>query len=291
MIESVYENEDNSKPQQLRAQAYWTILSGGMGHIFGNCPIWHFGSDGGWCGSVNWKGALDSPGSMSMFYMQKLFRSRPWFSADPDIEHVAMIAGYGSWGNTNYVTTARMGNNSTLIAYLPDSTTVTIDMSAITGVSARSWWYNPANGEAIEIGLSMTTGQLDFTPPSNGDWVLVIDDASLELPAPGSFVYLSINRTSETEEVVPVIKNHPNPLNNYTRFEYNVSKPSKVTLTIYNLLGQKVRVLRDGNENTGKKIVDWDGTDNYRHELSSGTYVYVLEIGKQRFSRKLLILK
>jgi hypothetical protein len=184
-----------------------------------------------------------------------------------------------------------MGNNSTLIAYLPDSTTVTIDMSAITGVSARSWWYNPANGEAIEIGLSMTTGQLNFTPPSNGDWVLVIDDASLELAAPGSFVYLSIYRTSETDEVTPVIKNHPNPLNNYTRFEYTVSKPSEVRLTIYNLLGQKVSVLRDGNENAGKKIVDWDGTDNYGHSISSGTYVYVLEIGSQRFCRKLLILK
>jgi len=291
MIESAYENEHDATTQELRAQAYWTILSGGMGHIFGNCPIWNFGSSSGWCGLTNWKSALSSDGSVSMAYMQKLFKSRPWFWLEPDIDHNAIVSGYGSWGSSTYVTTALIGNSSTLIAYLPSARQVTVDMSVITGVDVRSWWYNPSNGEATEIGFFASAGMLDFTPPSNGDWVLVIDDASLELPAPGSDEYLSINKHSELDREVLLLANHPNPFNNYTRFEYGIPKHAKVKLTIFNLIGQEIRVLVDRNENAGKKTLDWDGTDTFGRPVSTGTYVYVLEINNQRFCKKLLILK
>jgi hypothetical protein len=291
MIESVYENEHGANTQQLRAQAYWSILSGGMGHIFGNCPIWHFGSNSGWCGTNNWESELSSDGSVSMFYMQKLFISRAWFWLVPDIEHNAVVSGYGSWGNDNYVTTALIANNNTLIAYLPSARQVTVDMSYISGVDARSWWYNPSNGEATEIGIFATAGQLDFTPPSNGDWVLVIDDASLELSAPGSDKYISPIRPVERVNVVQELSNYPNPLNSYTRFEYSVPKYSRVKMTIFNVLGQEIRVLIDAYEYAGNKTVDWDGTDNFGNSLSSGTYIYVLEIDKNRYNNKLIILK
>ena len=39
LIEAAYESEHHVTGQQLRAQAYYTVLSGGFGHIFGNCPI------------------------------------------------------------------------------------------------------------------------------------------------------------------------------------------------------------------------------------------------------------
>jgi hypothetical protein len=51
--------------------------------------------------------------------------------------------------------------------------------------SARSWWFNPATGAASLIDDSSNSGSRVFTPPSVGDWLLVIDDASLGLPAPG----------------------------------------------------------------------------------------------------------
>jgi flagellar hook assembly protein FlgD len=137
----------------------------------------------------------------------------------------------------------------------------------------------------------MSEGQLDFNPPTSGDWVLIIDDASLELPAPGSEEYLSINTTTDFEKTIQVLENYPNPLNNNTRFEYHIPKYSRVKLTIFNLLGQEVRVLTDGYDYAGKKILDWDGTDNNGCSLSSGTYVYVLQIDKQTFYRKLTILK
>ena len=188
MQESAYENEHNSSQQRLRSEAYWPVLSGGFGHIFGNCPIWSFGTSAtaSFCSSTNWKSQLNSQGSLSMMYVQKLFNSRAWHLMVPDFSHTVMTAGYGSWGNTNYATAALTENGNTMIAYLPSSRQVTVEMSKISGTEAKSWWYNPASGSAIEIGTYATLGSRQFTFPSNGDWVLVIDDASLALPPPGS---------------------------------------------------------------------------------------------------------
>jgi hypothetical protein len=53
-IEGFYENEHSMTTQQLRAQAYWTVLSGGMGYQFGNCPLWGLGSPASsFCPSAN----------------------------------------------------------------------------------------------------------------------------------------------------------------------------------------------------------------------------------------------
>jgi len=178
MIEAAYENEDASQ-QRLRSQAYWPVLSGGMGHVFGNCPIWHFGSNSGWCGTNNWKGNLDSPGSFSMQYVQQLFNSLDWHLLVPDYDHLVLTAGYGNWGSSSYVTAALSEDGQTMVAYLPSSRQVTIDMSKISGFEATCSWYNPSNGTTTEIGTYATSGNRNFTPSSSGDWVLVIEGVPL----------------------------------------------------------------------------------------------------------------
>jgi hypothetical protein len=190
-IESAYENEHNSTPQQLRSQAYWAILSGAMGHIFGNCPIWHFGGAKTWCNLTDWKAEMNNNGSVSMDYLQRLFKSRPWYLLIPDIEHRVLTSGFGSWGCKDYVTTAITSDSNTMIAYLPSNRMVTVDMSKISGGKAKCWWYNPADGKTISIGTFNNSGFRSFTPNSNGDWVLVIDNASMKWSAPGNQIFIS----------------------------------------------------------------------------------------------------
>ncbi|MBI5586242.1 MAG: glycoside hydrolase family 140 protein, partial [Deltaproteobacteria bacterium] len=189
LMESTYENEHSATQQQLRAQTYWTVLAGGFGFLFGNCPIWHFGSSSSWCGSTNWKGQLNSQGALSMKYAQQLFTSRAWQLLTPDFSHTVLTAGYGTWGSTDYVTAARASDGQTLIAYLPTSRAVTVDLTKIAGTQVQGWWYNPANGSATAIGTYGTTGSRTFTPPAAGDWVLVVDNATLNLPTPGTAEY------------------------------------------------------------------------------------------------------
>lgn len=185
-IEAYYENEHGMTAQRLRAQMYWTVLSGGFGHVFGNCPIWHFGSSNSWCGAVNWRQALGSEGAQGMTYAKRLFTSRRWHLLEPDFTHEVLTGGYGSWGSSSYVTAASASDGSSVIAYLPSRSRVTIDMSKVSGSTANVWWYEPATGESTLAGTFSTSGSRRLRPSSYTDWVLVIDDASLDFPAPGS---------------------------------------------------------------------------------------------------------
>jgi hypothetical protein len=106
----------------------------------------------------------------------------------PDATHAVLTAGFGS-GSTLSVA-ARSSDGQTIIAYLSDgnSTVKTLNMAQITSASstARAWWYNPQTGAATLIGTFPNSGSRPFTAPDSGDWVLVVDDASANLPAPGT---------------------------------------------------------------------------------------------------------
>jgi|CXWL01.1.fsa_nt_gi hypothetical protein len=188
LIESNYENE-GPNAQGLRAQSYWTVLSGGFGHVFGNCPIWGFGFTSGFCTSTNWQGQLNGAGSMNMQHFQALFNSRHWQTLVPDTSPLTILtAGSGTFGNPDYATAAYASDGSSIIVYLPSSRPVTVSGSHLAGSTMTAWWYNPSNGVATQIGTGTypTTGTQSFTPPSSGDWILVLDSMSYSFPSPGS---------------------------------------------------------------------------------------------------------
>jgi hypothetical protein len=58
-------------------------------------------------------------------------------------------------------------------------------MSKISGAQALAWWYDPRTGKAISAGAFETSGMRELTPPSDDDWVLVVDDASVKRLPPG----------------------------------------------------------------------------------------------------------
>jgi len=174
-IEGQYEGEGASQTC-LRSQAYWSVLGGSFGHVFGNNPIWEFKS--------GWQTALNSSGSQSMQRFGQLFASRAWHNLVPDYAHNVVVAGYGSIGS-DYVGVARTSDGATVIAYLPSNAAVTVDMSKVAGTSAKALWYKPDSGVATVIGSFPTSGTRTFTPPSSDDWVLVLDNAALDLPPPG----------------------------------------------------------------------------------------------------------
>ncbi len=58
-------------------------------------------------------------------------------------------------------------------------------LSKISGAQAQAWWYDPRTGETSAADTFPTSGTWELTPPAEGDWVLVLDDASRKLPPPG----------------------------------------------------------------------------------------------------------
>jgi hypothetical protein len=77
-------------------------------------------------------------------------------------------------------------DRATAIAYIPTPRVIRIELSRISGTDIRGWWFNPRTGAAESIGTFASKGPHAFEPPGADDWVLVLDDASRNLPPPGS---------------------------------------------------------------------------------------------------------
>ena len=203
--EDYYELENNTTPAILRFEGYSEILSGCyLGRIFGNGAIWSFNSPrGSNCANGNnecknpatypslaWKNQLASPGIQYQTILGKLFRSREHWLMVPDTSHAVVTAGYGS--GLSVTTTARSSDGQTIIAYIPNgnATTITVDLAKITSATStvQGWWFDPQTGATSNLGIFSNNGTHDFTPPDSNDWVLVLDDASANLPAPGSSI-------------------------------------------------------------------------------------------------------
>jgi hypothetical protein len=81
-------------------------------------------------------------------------------------------------------------------------------------------------------------------------------------------------------------QNYPNPFNSSTTVRYSIPRTERITLKVYNLMGQEVATLEDGRRAGGVHDVHWrsDG-------FPSGMYIYHLNAGKYHESRKCLLLK
>jgi hypothetical protein len=189
--ENFYELENSMTELNVRYEQYTEILSGcNVGRIFGNGAIWSFDSPNGspccTSGSPTWQSQLGSAGSLSQEYQGRLFSSREHWLLVPDINHTVVTAGYGSGLTTT--TAARTSDGQTIIAYIPNgnATTITVAMSQITSSTStvQAWWYNPSTGAATNFGTFPNSGTHSFTAPNSSDWVLVLDDASVNLPTP-----------------------------------------------------------------------------------------------------------
>ncbi len=83
-----------------------------------------------------------------------------------------------------------------------------------------------------------------------------------------------------------LFQNYPNPFNPVTTIRYELLKGSNVRLDIYNILGEKISELINTYQKPGIYKVDWNAKN-----FASGVYLYTIEAGEFRDSKKLILLK
>jgi predicted outer membrane repeat protein len=88
-----------------------------------------------------------------------------------------------------------------------------------------------------------------------------------------------------------LFQNYPNPFNPETQIRYDLPLSGNVTLSVYNVLGQKVRVLVDGFQQAGCQSVTWDGRDDGGREAASGIYFYKIKTEDYQMTMKMVLLK
>lgn len=114
-------------------------------------------------------------------------------------------------------------------------------------------------------------------------WVgrVVIKDPS-DVNSPGEL---------EVPMTYSLAQNYPNPFNPTTTIGFALPAAGDVKLEVFNLLGQKVRTLVNGELMAGQHTVEWDGTTNAGSKVASGVYFYRLTAEKFTDTRKMLLLK
>jgi endonuclease/exonuclease/phosphatase family metal-dependent hydrolase len=85
-------------------------------------------------------------------------------------------------------------------------------------------------------------------------------------------------------------QNYPNPSRSETTIEFILEERAQVDLSIYNVRGQLVRKLRNGELGKGRYEVRWDGKDDQNNPVANGQYFYQLKVGGLVVQRKLILM-
>lgn len=176
-----------------------------------------------------------------------------------------------------------------------------------------------STGTLAPEGVSTPTSMLvDVGTENNEDRILVYSmqgdtlpqgtHALVTLPSGANFSASSVEFSSADGQIVQVAlsggflketlptafalqQNYPNPFNPETNIAFDIAIPGRVRLSVYNLLGQQIRVLAEREYPAGHHSVVWDSRDDSGAPVSSGVYFYRLETERQSFTKKMTLVK
>ncbi len=106
----------------------------------------------------------------------------------------------------------------------------------------------------------------------------------------GTFSFDVTEVENQRETAFALYGNFPNPFNPSTRISYSLDTASDVVLSIYNVLGQKVRTIYHGTRNPGFYSAIWDGKDENGMVSSAGVYLYQLQAAGRVLTGKMLMV-
>ena len=102
---------------------------------------------------------------------------------------------------------------------------------------------------------------------------------------------LSSDKNTFEPKIFTLSQNYPNPFNPITYISYDLPKDSFVRITIYDLLGSVVNKIVNTKQISGYKTVQWNSTNNQGEPVSAGVYLYSIEAGNFRQTKKMILLK
>ena len=88
-----------------------------------------------------------------------------------------------------------------------------------------------------------------------------------------------------------VYPNFPNPFNPTTQIRYNLPKENIVTITIFDLAGRNIRTLMNVEQTAGYHTIGWDASNDLGEGVAAGMYIYTIQAGEYRATKKMVLLK
>jgi len=154
--------------------------------------------------------------------------------------------------------------------------------------SPKQWNSGTVNGAGFEFDLQFTSadGPGPFPYTCLNHPTLMIDTI---------FVTIATDINDDLPQELPnrysISQNYPNPFNLSTTIRYTIPTRSQVTISIYNVMGQKVNTIVDETKSAGSHTAYWDGTDKAGKVVSTGVYFYRILAGDFVESKRMMLLK
>jgi len=121
----------------------------------------------------------------------------------------------------------------------------------------------------------------------------LVSDSSYDLAI--GFWYDGVRNPSPVNDDIPIVfgmdQNYPNPFNPLTIISFSMPGSLPVNLSIYNVRGERVRVLVDEVRAAGRHEVAWDGNDDHGRGVSSGTYIARIKSSAGVLNRKMVLAR
>jgi len=159
-------------------------------------------------------------------------------------------------------------------------------------ISYMQTWSNDnskvAIGSALSFWGSIAPIQIyDFVD----DTITVLSDSTMPLFWLGGQEL----KISENFDVIPLDyflkQNYPNPFNPITYLRYDLPNDGLVNITVYDMMGRVVKTLVNGSQTAGFKSVQWNATNDRNEPVSAGLYLYTIQAGEFRQTKKMVLLK
>ena len=154
---------------------------------------------------------------------------------------------------------------------------------------------------ALMNNLDMLTVQYQVKENHNGEnqnWLLTGDDRSVyflegtgEFVLTGSVTGFVLTKAETIPTSFSLSQNYPNPFNPVTSIGYNLPEEIYVTISIHNLIGQKIVDLVSEVQQIGHHEVVWDSKDVHRNIVSSGVYIYSITAGEHTALKKMILMR
>ena len=162
-----------------------------------------------------------------------------------------------------------------------------LDIASATGT------IFPAESAFIPVKFCATAAETTFTASLK---IASNDPKRSLLHLPASLTVTAIATSVRKEHDIPprtieLAQNYPNPFNPTTEIRYGISQMGHVELSIYNILGQRVKQLVTNVQTPGHYTITWNGKDQSENQVSSGVYLMVLHAEGKKISRKILLMK
>lgn len=143
-------------------------------------------------------------------------------------------------------------------------------------------WVGSADG-VIDGSASFDSFQLSYSESAvTNSGFYVIDDFSYS-----AVTIVSIDNDDSQKPIATSLnQNYPNPFNPSTSITFNLANADKVQLNVFDVLGRKVATLLNQTLSTGSHSVQFDAS-----ALSSGMYIYRLEVSGEVLTRKMTLVK